>query len=270
MKRFLLSVILALPVWAQLPQIAVPNGQLTAAGTACGPTNCVTAVLEGNNYGSVGFQLAGTWSATVIFEGTADGVNWATLPMSNPIATANGLYFSGASGLFAVRARCSAFSSGTIQTTVRPGIDTLSFGLYGTTASSLTGAFNQGAEISEHGPRWTVVSNPAVSTQATASKAAGGAGVRHVADCVTFSGGSTTAPALTQLMVNLRDGATGAGSVLWNSTTIVTAAVGQNVLPFTACGLGLIGSANTAMTLEFSALLTNLFENVVLTGYDVQ
>ena len=51
-------------------------------------------------------------------------------------------------------------------------------------------------------------SQPAVSTQASASIAAGGAGIRHIAHMVCFSGGSTTAPALTNLQVNLRDGAT--------------------------------------------------------------
>jgi hypothetical protein len=116
--------------------------------------------------------------------------------------------------------------------------------------------------------RLKVVSTPAVSTLATASIAAV-AGKQHVADCITFSAGSTTAPALTQLTVNLRDGASGAGTVLQSWTVVISGATGQNVAPFGLCGLNLNGTTNTAMTLEFSALLTNLFENVSLSYFDI-
>lgn len=136
------------------------------------------------------------------------------------------------------------------------------------TSQTLTARNLFGGIVTEKSSRWAVFSQPAVSTQATASIAAE-AGVRHVADCVSFSGGSTTAPALTLLTVNLRDGATGAGTVLWTHSVVVTAAVGQNVAPFTACGLNLVGTTNTAMTLEFSALLTNLFEAASISGYNV-
>jgi hypothetical protein len=74
---------------------------------------------------------------------------------------------------------------------------------------------------------------------------------------------------LTNLTINLRDGATGAGTVIasWNVT--VSNTTGQNVAPFSACGLNLVGTTNTAMTLEYSSLLLNLFESVTLTGYNV-
>ena len=109
----------------------------------------------------------------------------------------------------------------------------------------------------------TVVSTPAASSQATASVLAAD-NVRHVADTVCFSGGSTTAPALTQLTVNLRDGASGAGTVLASWTVIIPATTGQNVAPFCSPELEVAGSNATAMTLEFSALLTNEFESVTL------
>jgi hypothetical protein len=73
---------------------------------------------------------------------------------------------------------------------------------------------------------------------------------------------------LTALTVNLRDGATGAGTVLWTAHVVIPAATGQAVIPFSVCGLRLPGTANTAMTLEFSALLTNLQETATLTYYD--
>lgn len=116
--------------------------------------------------------------------------------------------------------------------------------------------------------RWSVTSNPAAGSQATASRAAA-VGRRHVADCVSFSAASTTAPQLTALTVNLRDGATGAGTVLWTVQVVAPAVTGQNVAPFVFCGLDLPGSVNTAMTLEFSAALANLIQSVTLAGYDV-
>jgi len=132
-----------------------------------------------------------------------------------------------------------------------------------TTARNIVGGL-----VAEKSSRWTVVSAPAVSNQATASLAAEAA-VRHVADCVTFSAGSTTAPALTNLTINLRDGATGAGTVIASWDVVIPAATGQNVAPFGVCGLNLVGTTNTAMTLEFSALLTNLLESVTLTGFNL-
>jgi hypothetical protein len=136
-------------------------------------------------------------------------------------------------------------------------------------ASTLTTRNIVGATVVEHSSRWSVVHNPAASSQATASIAAEGS-VRHVADCISFSAGSTTAPALTALTVNLRDGATGAGTIIWTHEVIVSAATGQNVLPFSTCGLNLPGTTNTAMTFEWSALLTNLIESVSISGYNLQ
>lgn len=137
------------------------------------------------------------------------------------------------------------------------------------TGQNLSSAFNLNASIAEKGPRWSVLHTPAVSTQATASKTAGAAGVRHVADCVSISAGASTAPTATQLTINLRDGATGAGTILW-STEITAGATATNHGNVNVCGLNLIGSAATAMTLEYGAALANEFEAVTLSGYDVQ
>jgi hypothetical protein len=137
------------------------------------------------------------------------------------------------------------------------------------TSQTLTGVSLVGAAIGEKGSRWSVVSNPAAGSQASASIAAE-SGVRHVADCVSFSAGSTTAPVLTALKVNLRDGATGAGTVIRTWQLIIPAATGQNVAPFELCGLNLAGTTNTAMTIEFSASLANLIEAVSLSGFNVQ
>jgi hypothetical protein len=136
-------------------------------------------------------------------------------------------------------------------------------------AATLTVRSQTGAALVEKSARWMVVHNPAASSQATASIAAE-ASVRHVADCISFSAGSTTAPALTALTVNLRDGATGAGTIIWTHEVIIGAATGQNVVPYGLCGLSLTGTTNTAMTLEFSASLANLIEAVSISGLNVQ
>lgn len=137
-------------------------------------------------------------------------------------------------------------------------------------AGTLTTALNQGVQLVENGARWVINSQPAVSTQATASKAAA-AGIRHVCDTISFSAMNTTAiAAAAQVQVNLRDGATGVGTVLWSCQLFIGLGPGQLVPPFSFKGLNLIGSVNTAMTLEFSALVTNLFESVTASGFDVQ
>jgi len=135
-------------------------------------------------------------------------------------------------------------------------------------ATTTLSSNENGRAVIEKGPRWSRVSTPAVSVQASATIAAE-AGVRHVADTVCFSAGSTTAVLLTKLNVNLRDGASGAGTILQSWTVVMSASTGQSVPPVCFPDLQLTGTTNTAMTLEFSALLTNLFEDVTLTGFNV-
>lgn len=127
-----------------------------------------------------------------------------------------------------------------------------------------------GVLVAEKSARWSVVSVPVAGTQASASRAAGGAGVRHVVDCVSFAAESTTAPALTGENVAIRDGATGAGTIIWEWILAVSAQTGQDIAPHSICGLNLIGTANTAMTFEFSAGVGNVIESVSMSGYDVQ
>jgi hypothetical protein len=62
---------------------------------------------------------------------------------------------------------------------------------------------------------------------------------------------------------------TRAGTVVWQMNVVAPASVGTHGT-WGYCGLNLVGTAATAMTLEFSGLLTNEYESVTLTGYDVQ
>jgi hypothetical protein len=112
---------------------------------------------------------------------------------------------------------------------------------------------------------WSATATAAAG-QASASQAAGGAGVRHVCTSIhaSFAAGATPGAA-TQ--VNLRDGATGAGTILWSGVLDCLAGSANSI---SISGLSIVGSANTAMTLEFAAAgAATTVENVSLTGYDV-
>ena len=118
------------------------------------------------------------------------------------------------------------------------------------------------------GPRLLATHAPAVNTQATASVAAN-ATRTIVADCIiaTYTAG-TAAPAATVVGLNLRDGATGAGTVLWAVTMAAPAAAGTMSPVVQLCGLNIWGTPNTAMTLEFNAAGgANTFESVALRAH---
>lgn len=113
---------------------------------------------------------------------------------------------------------------------------------------------------------WSEHDLPIAATQAIASKAAGAAGVRHVTTSITACLLDTDS--VDAQAVVLRDGATGAGTILWAAQLGVSAVSGSQciTMPIT-----ITGSAATAMTLEFSSAgSANSFETVTLTGYSVQ
>ena len=111
---------------------------------------------------------------------------------------------------------------------------------------------------------WTVNAQATAGT-ASASKAAGAAGVRHVCTGVSASV-AAAATAQPAVIVNLRDGATGAGTILatWALSAIVNS---MGVIQLT--GLNIVGTAATAMTLEFAgATAAGVVGSVNLVGYD--
>jgi hypothetical protein len=95
---------------------------------------------------------------------------------------------------------------------------------------------------------WSVQSTPAVTTAPSATKAAGAAGVRHVATGALIS--LSAVAAQTIIYFTLRDGATGAGTILWQVGVIAPA--GSNIGPVAIPLPNLPGSAATAMTLELT------------------
>lgn len=118
---------------------------------------------------------------------------------------------------------------------------------------------------------WSSMHAPAVGTLATISKAAGGGTVRHVATGLvwSFANDGTVNTTARSNTVRLRDGATGAGTVLaeWHVFIPVTSdSAAQRHIHLT--GLNISGSANTAMTLEFEGTAADhTFYNVTLLGY---
>lgn len=64
----------------------------------------------------------------------------------------------------------------------------------------------------------------------------------------------------------MRDGASGAGTILWSGAVAAPANGSETI----AIPLSIAGSANTAMTIEFSAAgVAASLEAVSMTGYDV-
>lgn len=137
-------------------------------------------------------------------------------------------------------------------------------------AATLTGTSGTGALLEARPGEWSVLHGPAANAQATVTRAAGGAGVRHVVTSISATAGSNgTAPTATQVALVLRDGATGSGTIVWQGNIGITATAGDS-RALTASGLNIVLSANTATTLEFTgAGGLNTFETVAMTGYDV-
>jgi hypothetical protein len=114
---------------------------------------------------------------------------------------------------------------------------------------------------------WATSHFPAANTQATITRATAGGGVKNVAlgFTATLCGGAT-APTAIQLTVKLIDGASGGGTILWGTVIALPAVAGATVA-IVRSGIYIPGTANTAMTLEFSvAGGANTIESVSLEG----
>jgi hypothetical protein len=108
----------------------------TGAGSITGAGQ--TVALSAVGLSNVAFQFAGTWTATLIFEGTVDNTNWFSIPgfqvglggggitTLTTSTTHNGIYRVSAPGFLQVRVRCSAFTSGPATVTVEGSIGSIS------------------------------------------------------------------------------------------------------------------------------------------------
>lgn len=280
---------------------------ISLTSTTCPGTGCASIAVEGRT--GISFVLTGTWTATVVFEGSIDGTNFISLSAFDDAndkwvsqSTATGSFWvEPLGGMNSYRVRVSAYTSGTVTGTllgssaVNQNLETMAgagspvpplvaitgasdgtniFPIKGSSAANLSNAVNNGTQLSERGARWSITNSgtAASGVQGTISKAAGGAGVRHVIDCIGWSADSAAAIAAANVLLNVRDGATGAGTVVWfHALSFPTAAaLGIQEVPVAQiCGLNIIGTANTAATIEFSAAVTGSIQAVNMTGYDV-
>lgn len=119
-----------------------------------------------------------------------------------------------------------------------------------------------GAALVANPGNWAQQDAPGGNTQATTTRAAV-AGQRHVCTSIHASLAGTGVSGLVNVL--LRDGASGVGAVLWNGVMIIAAGESRSI---DLGGLDILGSVNTAMTLEFDAAGgVNTEEAVSITGY---
>jgi hypothetical protein len=111
----------------------------------------------------------------------------------------------------------------------------------------------------------SVVASPAAATIASASTGAA-ATIRHIAtSCSLYV---STVATQSDIVVNLRDGASGAGTVLWSCRITCTA---SSACQCASPQLSLLGTANTAMTCETAtAPAASNIATTTLTYHDAQ
>jgi hypothetical protein len=109
-------LLLTAPVLAQSPSV---TGSLGAQDQSATLTNV-------SGYGGAGFQVSGTWSGTITFECSVDrttfvALNAAPYNSSTSVTTTsgNGAFQSTITGCTMVRARMSAYTSGTASVTIQ-------------------------------------------------------------------------------------------------------------------------------------------------------
>jgi hypothetical protein len=199
---------------------------------------------------------------------------------ANPTTTGVGAYLMGWSGSTWSRTGRSIATSADGMTTTASNIAfqmvALGGAFNGTTfdrvrtgsAANLS-AVTQIPLLTTPAGEWTADAAPAAGSVASASKAAGAAGVRHICRSINFGIHTVAAPAATTLTVVLRDGATGAGTILRTWSIRVPATADLNVFNREISGLNIVGTAATAMTVEFSGGLANTVQYAGISGFSV-
>lgn len=159
----LLACGLALLLSASAAVAQSPQVQKDLTSATCPGSGCVSLGVAG--LGSVGFQVTGTWVGTITFEGSIDGITYATLSVvpsnsatTTTTTTGNGIWSAGVGGLFAARARMSAYTSGTATVTIQ-----------GAEPGSGVGAFGGGGSGAPSNADYIVgTANPALSNEIVA------------------------------------------------------------------------------------------------------
>lgn len=156
-------------------------------------------------------------------------------------------------GLLATMARLEGFNGATYDR-----LRTASTALAGTQPKV-------GVMAVERSGDWSISHIPPPNVIATVTRPAV-ANVKHVCSSITAVL-SDNGAAATLVSVLLRDGASGIGPVLWGQQLINNTGIPSII---NLSNLAIVGSVNTAMTLEFNvASGINTYESVSMTGYDL-
>lgn len=118
--------------------------------------------------------------------------------------------------------------------------------------------------------QWYTTSLPATSALATATRAAGGAGIRHVymACSLAAAAGGTAPTTGVSLQGLVRDSASGGAPTIDTAILGVQAVSGSSAPTFFPSQRSVAGSIATAMTAELNAAITNVTQGATLMGYD--
>lgn len=247
------------------------------------PANVNSLFVAGFNYAYMNSANdSGGWRSIEAYY--VSGVGFGDIDPAEGTGT-HAYLLNAAIGFSVARVDEIAEANETIRTT-SDGHDAAQFGLQGvvarlqafngatfdrirTASAAVLAAFSSiGALLVSRPGEWAVNHTPAANTQATITKAAGAAGVRHVCTSISATLIGLAASAEATVLVNLRDGATGAGTILQSWRLLVVGGAGSET-GIALTGLNIPGTAATAMTLEFAAAGgASTFETVAMTGYD--
>jgi hypothetical protein len=234
------------------PSVITMQDAATATGNGTSLVVGVSSAAPGANLGAVGVQIVGTFSATITFEATTDGTNWTSIMATEladdsraTTATAAGHYTILYGSAIRIRARISAYTSGTVTVKARliPGLTArLTSGGGGGGSGTVTSVAFTGGLIS--------VADPTAAAALTVAGTSGGipyfdsastwaTSAALAANALVIGGGAGVAPSTTttgtgiltflgtpssaNLATALTDETGGSGLAVFNSTpTIIT------------------------------------------------
>lgn len=120
----LVAFLLALCLVPWMASAQSPTAAAVLSSATCPGTGCV--VLGVTGIGGAAIQVTGTWSGTLQFEASVDGITYVAVNMtpSNDTtavtsSTGNGVWIGGIGGLRVVRVRFSSYASGTAAVTIQ-------------------------------------------------------------------------------------------------------------------------------------------------------
>ena len=157
-----ISPIILIPTLANAVGTPVYTPNLTGTGSITGSNQSVTISTGG--YGTVGFQITGTWTGTISVQGSLDGVNWVNTQFSSITngstsgsTTSNTIGQINSAGLAYVRLYSTPFTAGTATVNLQAANQSLS-------NATITGGGGASAYATSATPTYTNNSTVNLST----------------------------------------------------------------------------------------------------------